>query len=88
VSRGGWGSGQRLSSGPIPGWVGFPCTRDLALVRPRAEQVEHCCRDVVFRVGDCRGRVGVAETVVGVRGGDVEGVSDFTSSCFSAGGLL
>jgi hypothetical protein len=31
--------------------------------------------------------VGVAETVVGVGGGDADGVSDFTS-CFSVGGLL
>jgi hypothetical protein len=34
-----------------------------------------------------RGGVGVAETVVGVGRGDVEGVSYFTSSCFGAGGL-
>jgi hypothetical protein len=40
-----------------------------------------------FRVGGCRGGLGVAETIVGVGGGVVEGVSDFTTQ-FPFGGLV
>jgi hypothetical protein len=50
----------------------------LALIRFGKEQ-EYGSRDVFFRVGGRWGCVGLGETIVGVGGGDVGGVSGITS---------
>jgi hypothetical protein len=56
-------------------------------IRFDGEQVEYGGRYVLFRVGCRRGGVDVAKTVVGVGGGGVEGVSDFTSRFCLAGSV-
>jgi hypothetical protein len=50
-----------------------------ALIRFGGEQVEYSGWYVLFRVGCRRRGVGAAETVVGVGGERVEGMSCFTS---------
>jgi hypothetical protein len=55
-----------------------------ALIQFGGEQVEYGGQIVLFKVGHYRGGVCVEETSVGLGGGDVEGVSDFTSRLFLA----
>ncbi|PNX99917.1 hypothetical protein L195_g023189 [Trifolium pratense] len=65
-------------------WFG-ECVAKKTPIRFSGQQIEYGSRDVFFRVGGWRGGVGVAETAVGVGGGDVRRVYDFTSRSLFAG---